>query len=1101
MKRILLTIFMAGAVLAAKPGTEAVPLFFVANHGQSPSPVQFTARGSGVEAWFAPGGVVLRVAGASVRIEAAGANPFARIEGSGPMPGKANFLIGSEDAWRLDVPLYGSIVYRALYPGIDMTYGSEGRSLKSEFVVAPGANPANIRIRYLGVGQLRLDDSGALLIPVAGHELREEAPVIYQNRDGARLEVGGRFAVAADGSVGFLIDPYDPFLPLIIDPTLSYSTLLGGANSEAANALAVDSTGAVYVTGFTASRDFPTANPVQNFNAGSNDVFVAKLNPTGNGLVYCTYLGGSGDDRAFGIAVDSNGSAVVTGSTTSANFPTRGAIQAKLAGPKNAFIVKLSPAGNSLVFSTYLGGSASDIANGIALDSGGNAYITGDTTSMNFPASGLQQTKRGSQDAFVAKIGADGARLVYSTYLGGISDDHGAAIAVDAAGEAYVAGSTYSIDFPVMNPWQPSLKGGQDAFVAKLSADGHSLLFSTYLGGSSGLLGYPETAQGIALDSQGNAYLAGVTGSADFPLLNPLQTSRMGSLDAFIAKVSPAGVLLYSTYLGGTGIDVGNAVGVDSIGSAYVVGYTFSNDLPVIGGALQNSPAGDYDAFVARVSPAGDSLWYLSYLGGNGSDTATAVATDPAGNVYVAGYTLSTNFPVLGAFQSTNAGTYGAFIAKMVFNPPPANVGVTPSSGSGLSQTFAFQASDVNGGANLTTVSVLFQPSVSLANACAVTYNRASNTLFLLTDTGAAPSGSIAPGSGSQQNTQCTLSGTGSSVSVAGTVLTLNLSITFQTAFNGSRNIYMQAADAFASNTWQQVGSWTVPANSLAIVSVTPASGTGTSQTFTFLFSDTRGYTAIGSAQIIVNSPLSVANGCYLYFSRAANGIYLTNNAGTAWQGPVTIGQSATLQNSECTVSAAGSSSSGAGSNLTLNLALTFLPAFVGNKNVYVEAYDGTLDTGWVQKGSWTVTATALAIVSVTPNSGTGGSQSFAFLYSDTKGYATISSAQVIINNPLTANHACYLFFNRAASLIYLTNDAGTAWQTPITLGQNTTLQNSQCTVSGAATSASGNGNSLTLNLALTFTSAFKGTRNIYAEVYDGTADSGWLQMGSWIIP
>ena len=666
MRNLLVVLIANSAALAANPVKDAVPLFFIANCGQAPPAVRFMAKGSGLTAYFSPGEAVFRVAGRSVRMQFEGANPSPQVEGMERLPGHANFLIGPQKDWRPDVPLYGAVVYRDLYPGVDMIYGGEGRDLKSEFVVAPGADPSRIRVRYAGAGGVRVAEDGALAIPVDGRELRERAPSIYQERSGRRVAVEGRFAVTGDGAVRFQVGDYDVARPLIIDPVLSYSTLLGGSGFDTATALAVDSAGAAYVAGFTESYNFPTANPEQNFNAGGNDVFVAKFNPSGSGLAYCTYVGGSADDRAYGIAVDGNGFAYVTGMTTSANFPVRNALQSHLAGGRTAFVLKLSLAGNSLVFSTYLGGNASDNGNGIALDAAGNAYVVGDTTSINFPATGMQRGHHGGQDAFVAKIAADGSRLLYSTYLGGGSDDRGAGIAVDGSGSAYIAGSTYSADFPVASAFQSHNAGGQDAFIARLGTDGNSLVFSTYLGGTGGIAAYPEAAQGIALDSQGSAYVTGVTSSADFPLLNAVQTSRLGSTDAFVAKVTASGTLVYSTYLGGSGVEVGNAIAVDASGSAYAVGYTYSTDLAVTANALQAANAGDCDAFLAKLSATGNALAYLSYLGGNSSDTATAVALSASGNVYVAGWTLSTNFPLFNPYQSVNAGNYGAFVTKMV---------------------------------------------------------------------------------------------------------------------------------------------------------------------------------------------------------------------------------------------------------------------------------------------------------------------------------------------------------------------------------------------------------------------------------------------------
>jgi hypothetical protein len=1101
LRNLLLAWIVPAAALAAGPGDQA-PLFFIANHGQASSEVRFMAQGSGLTAYFSREQALFRIASSSMRLEFLGAAPSS-LEGITPLDARANFLTGTEDEWRRDVPLYGAILYRDLYPGIDMLYGANGRNLKSEFLVTPGADPARIRLRYSGAGQLRIDETGALVIPVNGHELREEAPLVWQDRGGARVTIEARFALAPDGTVSFIVNEYNRSLPLLIDPVLSYSTLLGGSSSDAATALAVDFTGAAYVAGYTASFNFPTGSSAQNFNAGGNDIFVAKLNPAGNSLISCTYIGGRGDDRAYAIAVDASGLVYLTGSTTSTNFPTRGAIQSRLTGAKNAFVLKLNALGNALVFSTYLGGNGSDTGYGIALDAAGDVYVTGDTTSTAFPATALQKSNNGSQDAFLSRLAANGSALVFSTYLGGENDDHGAAIAVSAGGEACITGSTWSPDFPVANASQASLAGGQDAFIARFSAGANSLIFSSFLGGSGGALGYPEAGQGIALDPQGNVYIAGVTSSSDFPLLRATQAFRLGAVDAFAAKLSAAGVLAYSSYLGGTGVDTANAIAVDSAGNAYVAGHTFSSDLPVLN-AAQSSSGGDYDAFLGALSPAGDSLLFLTYLGGNGSDTATAVTLDAAGNLYLAGWTMSTNFPLLNAYQSTNSGNYGAFVAKFGQGTLLAAVGVTPSSGSGASQTFAFEFSDSAGADDLTTVSVLFHSTATTVNACAVTYDRAANSLRLLTDDGTVPSGAIAPGSGSQQNSQCVLNGSGSSVNVAGNTLTLNVAIAFQSTFQGSRNIYMQAANASASTGWLQRGTWTVPvsAETPSTVSVTPGLGSGSAQTFSFTYSHPNGHAAIVSAQMLINGSLSPANGCYLLYHWPTKALYLTNDTGTAWQKPVTLGQSGTLQNSQCSVNAAASSASGSGNTLTVDLALTFLAAFSGAKNIYMDVFDGKNDSGWGQHGTWTVPVTGAtpSAVSVTPSSGSGTTQTFSLAYSHPNGHAAIVSTQVLVNNPISMSNACYLLYHRATNTIYLANDAGTTWLAPVTLGQSKPLENSQCSVGTVTSSALGNGNVLTLTLSLTFKPGFSGARKLYMEVTDGTNSSGWQERGAWTV-
>ncbi|MGD0497240.1 MAG: SBBP repeat-containing protein [Bryobacteraceae bacterium] len=816
----ILVILSHGAFGAGVSRSGVVSPFFWENRGQAPPQVRFIATAPRLTAYFSPGEAVFQVTGTrplDVQFEGARA---CRPEAMGRLPGALNLLVGPEDRWRTGQPMYERVAYRNLYPGIDMIYGVAGRVLKSEFLVGPGADPSVIRVRYRGAGRLHIGEDGALAIPLGGgEEFREEAPTIYQERGGRRVAVEGRFVLAGE-TAGFAIGEYDASRPLIIDPAISYSTFLGGSGADAANAIAVDSTGAAYIAGFTESYNFPTANPAQNFNAGGDDVFVAKLDPAGTSLEYCTYIGGSADDRAYGIAVDAAGSVYITGATTSQDFPTRNPLQSKLAGSRNAFVLKLAPTGNSLVYSTYLGGNGSDSGSGIAVDADGSAYVAGDTTSLNFPAAAWQRWNHGGQDAFAVKLAADGSRLAWSTYLGGSNTDHAAGVAVDQTGAVWVTGSTWSADFPTVDAFQPASGGGQDAFVSKLSADGNTLLFSTYLGGSGGTFAYPEAAQAIALDAQGNAYVAGVTSSVDFPLLHPLQSSRGGAMDAFVVKVNASGTLAYSTYLGGSGVDVANAIAVDANGAAYVAGYTYSADLPVLN-ALQAAIGGDCDAFLARLGSAG-TLDYLSYLGGNGSDTVTAVAA-VAGSVYVAGWTLSTNFPLRSPYQSVDAGSYGAFVSELSFGSMPVVVGVTPSSGSGVSQTFSFQFSDSSGAADLTSASVLFNSTPGTANACAVLYGRASNTLSLLTDAG-AQTGSITPGSGAQQNRQCILNGAGSSVSAAGTILTVNLALTFQPSMTGAMNIYMQASNPSASTGWQLKGSWTVPVTvAYSLTQIAPA--------------------------------------------------------------------------------------------------------------------------------------------------------------------------------------------------------------------------------------------------------------------------------------
>jgi uncharacterized repeat protein (TIGR01451 family) len=672
IRTLLLGLAIRPLLATSLPVAAPLPVFFVENKGQASSDIRFLVQGSALTASFSPGKIVFQNGGRKVQLEFVGAKADPILEGLDALSGRGNFFVGGAQGWHSGVPLYNSILYKGLYPNVNLNYvGSAGR-LKSEFRVKPGGNPSVIRMHYMGAA-VKIE-RGTLVLHTEAGDLREEEPVIYQEIGGKRKKVDGAFRENADGTVGFAVGAYEHSAALIIDPVISFSTYLGGSGTDIATGVAVDTNGSIYVTGYTASADFPTANPVQSRDGGGNDVFVAKFAGGTHALVYCTYLGGSSDDRAYGIAVDSSGSAYITGSTASTNFPLHNPLQARLLGTKNAFIAKLSPTGNSLAYSTYLGGNGADAGNGIAIDTNGNAYIVGDTTSATFPSTGYQRAYHGSQDVFVLKMSPDGTKLVYATFLGGSSVDHGSAIAVDTYGAAYVTGSTYSTDFPTKQAFQTANAGGQDVFITKISADGSSLVFSTYAGGTAGTASYPEVGQGIAVDPQGEAYVVGVTSSPNFPVMNPLQSALNGWTDAFLLKLNPSGYLSYGTYFGGSGIDAANSVAVDANGCAVVVGYSNSTDLPVAS-PVQAGNAGDYDAFVAQFGSSGNTLMFSSYLGGNGSDTASAVTLDSGGNIYLAGQTQSTNFPLHTAYQQLNGGLNGGFVAELQSGPTSGSTG------------------------------------------------------------------------------------------------------------------------------------------------------------------------------------------------------------------------------------------------------------------------------------------------------------------------------------------------------------------------------------------------------------------------------------------
>ena len=591
-----------------------------------------------------------------------GTNPNPRMVGEEEMDYKCNYFLGNDPTkWRTDVPNYSAVVYEDIYPGIDLKYYGNGKQMEYDFIVSPGANPSQIMVQYEGAKSVSVNSAGELVVETDWGEVIEQQPVVYQLSGSDRVSVAGEYALKGDRAFGFeLPDGYNADLPLVIDPMLVYSTYLGGNNDDVGYAIAVDASGAAYVTGVTYSTDFPTLNPYQPYQGGW-DVFVTKLSASGDSLVYSTYLGGNDWDKGRGIAVDASGAAYVTGVTASTDFPTLNPYQ-PYQGGYDVFVTKLSSAGNSLVYSTYLGGSNNELGFGIAVDASGAAYVTGWTWSTDFPITpdAHDTSHNGNRDAFVTKLTSSGSGHIYSTYLGGSSNDVGWGIAVDASGAAYVMGYyTQSTDFPTTpDAHDTSYNGNRDAFVTKLSSFGNSLVYSTYLGGN-----YDDWGYGIAVDASGAAYVTGYTSSTDFPIENPYQTNQSDD-DVFVTKVSSSGSsLVYSTYLGGNYGDYGYGIAVDASGAAYVTGNTHSTDFPTENSYQIDQASGD--VFVTKLSNSGSSLIYSTYLGGGDDDWGVDVALGNYGCAYVTGHTYSPDFPTTpDAYDTSYNGGWDAFVTK-----------------------------------------------------------------------------------------------------------------------------------------------------------------------------------------------------------------------------------------------------------------------------------------------------------------------------------------------------------------------------------------------------------------------------------------------------
>lgn len=666
------------------------PVYFIENRGQLNDQVRFYEQGPGRTTLFADGGVHIvphasRPDGshvAPVGIAPIGAQEGCTVTAGERLAGKVNVFRGNDPSrWTTAIPTYRSVVYKGVYPGIDIEFYGHERGLEYDVIVHPGGDPAQVRFRCTGIDGLEIDASGDLHMRLHdGATLIQKKPRLYQEvAGGRRIEVEGGFVTGAAGktdgefTLSFTVGDHDAARPLVIDPVIVYSTYYGGKSTDFSRAIAVDAAGCAYITGLTESADLLLKNPFQKAYEGEEfvyltDVFVTKLAPSGKELVYSTFLGGSvykqGSAADFGkaVAVDSKGHAIVTGHTNSKDFPLKKALQPEFGGDSDVFITKFSPAGDELVFSTYLGGDESDYGIAIETDDEDDILIAGFTASENFPCKNAWQDEYGGGfDAILFKIDASGKSLVYSSYLGGDEEDLCQDLAVDEDGNAYVCGQTASKNFPVVDPAQAEKSGALDAFAAKVEPDGEELEFATFLGG-----GGDDFAQGIAVDEDGLIYVTGKTRSIDFPLENPHQPSKRANHDVFILQLDDSGdEVLYSTFFGGDGSDTGIDVAIDGEGRICVFGSSNSKDFPRKK-SIQKKHAGYLDLFVLRFAESFESLDFSTLIGGGSSDHAGGMALDPQGNIYVTGWTRSEDFPTTtGTLQEEKAHTFDAFIVKV----------------------------------------------------------------------------------------------------------------------------------------------------------------------------------------------------------------------------------------------------------------------------------------------------------------------------------------------------------------------------------------------------------------------------------------------------
>jgi len=718
-------------LLIAAPAAAALPLTFVPNQGQTREDILFTAQGAGFRFAFMQRQAVFAFSGHALALRFVGANPDVMPEGNRPGLAKVNYFLGNDPTrWRAGVGTYDEVVYRDLWPGIDLLFrGAEGQ-LKYEFVVSPGAHVSDIKLAYDGSDGLSLDRDGGLRIRTSIGVLTDGRPVSFQIIDGKRVPVESRYRLTRGRSYTFKVARHDRRHPLVIDPGLVYSTYLGGVRSDFGNAIAVGSTPNAYVTGATASSNFPLTPGAFDSSmtgpVGMPDVFVTKLNADGSGIEYSTFIGGRHIEIPWSIAVDAAGNAYVTGETLSADFPTTpGAYDTSLNGFEgflsDIFVTKLNPTGSALVYSSFLGspGDETDFALAIAIDASGNAYLTGGTSSAAFPttAGAYDTTHGGGSEIIVVKLNAAGSDLVYSTFLG---NDLGRALAVDSSANAYIVG------------------GG---FVRKLNPAGSALVYSTRVGG----------AQGIAVDAAGQAYVVGVGGSSFLTTPGAFQETLHGSSDAFVMKLNATGSdRVYATLVGGSSSEIATGIAIDSTGNAYVAGATDSTDFPTTPDAFDSTHNGEDDIFVIKVNGDGSALTYSSYFGGtladNGLRGGGMIAVDSAGGTYVTGLTPSSDFPTTpGAFQTSfNGPPYDAFALKLDLGAPavPASLTLSPAAFTnvvGTSHTVTATVQTATGDpVEGVTVDFTVTGSVSASGSCTT----ASNGMCTFTYTGSALPGS-----------------------------------------------------------------------------------------------------------------------------------------------------------------------------------------------------------------------------------------------------------------------------------------------------------------------------------------------------------------------
>ncbi len=1029
-----LFVFFAACIPALASAFQ--PLYFEPNRGQFAPEARFLARQGRHSLFITDSGSVSVLDGNSVlRMSLPGARPASAVSGLEPAPGFTNYLLGTKENWITGVPHFSRVLLRDVYPSIDLAFYSNGSSLEYDFIVHPGADPSRIRIEFSGATPT-ISPDGDLILQTPAGELRNHKPRVYQSSNGRQIEIPSSYSLSGR-NVAFHLAPYDPSLPLVIDPPITYLTYLGGSVFESVPNVQADGAGNAYVIGSTTSANFPVAGSFAAFS--SNVSFVTKYNATGQ-VVYSTFLG-----------ITATPAGAVTSSGEMFLFYEK-------SGDGSPRIAKLNAAGSALSFDINLAGGSNMLPRQVVADASGNVYACGDffsgsTRNLPVTAGALHPSSTitgGTGNGYLMKLNSAGS-VLFATYL----PIECRSLAVDASGNSYVAGAS---DLG-QSAWPITATFGTGAgtfshIVGKINSTGTALLYASHF---RNLL-----SRGLAVDATGALYVGGsaTNGAA---LVNPIRNTY-ASNEGYVAKIDPNGdSLVWATLVGGTGSDIIYSIAASPAGELSFVGETGSNNLPLVG-APQAAISTAGDIMVGTINAAGTAFSFLTYLGGTGADTVDttkrAIAIDN-GAIYVAGSTASTNLPVVNAAQPAyGGGTRDSFIVKygttvvpgctytlgspstsvpaaggpssvtvttqpgcvfsastsdafltitsgtpgngtgaVAFNtaansgaartgtiliagqtftvnqaaastPPSSDTlnptNLSPRSGSATSGTFAFTFTSPRGFAALTVVNVLVNSAIDGRNACYIAFvpsSATSGSLFLVDDAGnaAGPYAGLAlPSSSTASNSQCTINGTGSSVAASGNSLTLNLNITFKSAFAGNRIFYMAAQDNTPANSgWKPLGTWNIPGTAISGPSVgvvTPGYTTTATQTISVAFEHSAGFANIAVANVLINNAIDGRNACYIAFvpsGPTSGSLFLVDDAGNA-AGPyagLTVPSTGSVSNSQCTINGSGTTLSSAGTTATLNLNMTFKPAFAGYRIIYPAVRSNSQNSDWQPRG------------------------------------------------------------------------------------------------------------------------------------------------------